>query len=77
MECSRPWLLALCVLALLNAVSLHGSWQLPQEAADARQQTAVWKTYPPAAHGQGLWAVERDAQVMAATAAPPLPKFSF
>jgi hypothetical protein len=76
MECSRPWLLALCVLVLLNAVSLHGSWQLTQEAADARQQTAAWKTYALTAHGQGLWAVELDAQVMAGTAAP-LPRFSF
>ena len=76
MECSRPWLLALCVLVLLNAISLHGSWQLPQEAADARQQTAVWKTYTLTAHDQGLWAVGLDAQATAATAAP-LPRFSF
>ncbi len=76
MECSRPWLLTLCVLVLLNAISLHGSLQPTQETADARQQTAVWKTDTPTALGQGLWAVELDAQAMAATAAP-LPRFSF
>ena len=76
MECSRPWLLALFALVLLNVISLLGSWRLTQDAANARQQTAVWKTYALTAHGQGLWAVGLDAQATAATAAP-LPRFSF
>lgn len=76
MECSRPWLLALCVLVLLNTVSLLGSWRLTKEAAAARQQTAVWKTYALTAHDQGTWATELDAQITASTN-EPLPRFSF
>lgn len=76
MECSRPWLLALCVLVLLNTISLFGSWRLTQEAAAARQQAAVWKSYALTVHDQGLWAVELDAQATASIA-QPLPRLSF
>jgi hypothetical protein len=78
MECSRPWLLALSALVVLNTISLLGSWRLTQETAAAHQQTAVWKNYALTAHDQGMWAAELDAQVTAPLAlAQPLPRFSF
>ncbi len=80
MESSRPWLLALCVLLLLNALSLLGNRRPTQEADVALQQPAAWKTYALPLQGQEqgqvLWAVELNVQTTASTV-QPLPRFSF
>jgi hypothetical protein len=77
MECSRPWLLALCVLVLLNTISLLGS-RRPTQEDSAHQQSTAWKTYalPVQRQGQGLWTVELNVQTTASTA-QSLPRFSF
>lgn len=77
MECSRPWLLALCVLVLLNTISQLGS-RRPTQEASAHQQSAAWRTYalPVQRQGQGLWTVELNVQTTASIG-EPLSRLSF
>ncbi|UUY08244.1 hypothetical protein LRS11_21020 [Pseudomonas sp. J452] len=60
---SRTLMLAFgLALAMLAIGSLAVALSLSQDAAAARQQALVWKTYALAVHSQGLLAAHDDGQ---------------
>ncbi|QKE64059.1 hypothetical protein HNE05_12100 [Aquipseudomonas campi] len=60
---SRTLMLAFgLALAMLAVGSLAVALSLSQDAAAARQQALVWKTYALAVHSQGLLATHDDGQ---------------